>query len=332
SLGKIDVQGPDAGEFLDRVYVNKWRTFRVNRAKYGVMLRDDGIVLDDGTTSRISEDHYFMTTTTANESKVLEHLEFLLDIAWPALRVHVTSVTDQWAGAAVAGPRSRDLLLGVVTGCDLGNESFRPMSVGHGEIAGCPVRICRLSYSGELAFEIYTPAGFGEAIWSCLIEQGRPLGLTVYGNDALNTLRIEKGHVAGPELDGRTTLGDLGLAKMGKRGRPFVGSVLMNRPGLLHKDRPRLVGLRARHAADRLVPGALLFPLSGAVAGHGLGRVTSATFSPALQCYIGLGLVSGDAIHSCAGLKAANPVENETVIVDVVSPVFVDPEGKRSNA
>ena len=164
SLGKIDVQGPDAAEFLDRVYANTFSTLKVGRARYGAMLRDDGIVFDDGTTSRLSENHYFMTTTTANAGTVMAHMEMLLQTAWQELRVHLTSVSDQWAGIAVAGPKSRELLSALGTDIDMSDEAFPFMGVREGTLDNAPVRIFRISFSGELAYEIYTTSDFGDAL------------------------------------------------------------------------------------------------------------------------------------------------------------------------
>ena len=243
SLGKIDVQGPDATEFLNRVYVNAFDTLPVGKARYGVMLRPDGIVADDGTTSRISALHYFMTTTTVAAGKVMTFLEYLLQTAWPELKVQVTSVTSQWAAIAVAGPRSRDVVAGLARDIDFGNDAFPFMGVRRGRIGKIPVRLLRVSFSGEMAYEVYAPAGFGEALWQAIYDAGRAVDLVPYGVEALGTLRIEKGHVAGAEIEGRTTLADMGLARMASRKKPFIGSALMQREGLVDAKRPQLVGL-----------------------------------------------------------------------------------------
>src|SRR5690606_17064369 len=214
TLGKIDIQGPDAGAFLDRVYVNGFSALAVGRARYGVMLRDDGYVFDDGTTSRVAENRYFMTTTTANAAAVMSRLEYLLQVVWRDMRVDIASVTDQWAGMALAGPHSRDVLAAVIDGHGVDDGSLPFMGVIDAHLEGAPVRIHRISFSGELAYEIYTPAGFGDAVWSRLIEAGAPHEIAPYGTEAMGALRIEKGHPAGPELNGRTTLDDLGLERL----------------------------------------------------------------------------------------------------------------------
>ncbi|WP_287207863.1 2Fe-2S iron-sulfur cluster-binding protein, partial [Mesorhizobium sp.] len=226
TLGKIEVQGPDAAEFLDRVYVNRFAKLPIGRARYGIMLRDDGIVLDDGTTTRLGERHFFMTTSTAKVAEVMSRLEFLLDTAWPDLRVAVTSVTDEWAAMSVAGPKSRDVLAAAFPDLDVSNEALPHMGLLEEKYCDRPLRIIRLSFSGERAYEIYAGASMGKEVWWQLIEAGAPFGLKPYGVEALGTLRIEKGHVASPEIDGRTTLDDLGLGRMIGRRSGFVGGVL----------------------------------------------------------------------------------------------------------
>jgi sarcosine oxidase subunit alpha len=281
TLGKIAIQGPDAAELLDRVYVNGFKALKIGRIRYGVMLREDGLVLDDGTTARLGETEYLMSTTTANAAKVLSHLEFLHQTAWPTLKVTLTSVTDQWAAIAVAGPRSRELLQNAAASADLSPEALPNMALTDAEIDGMAARIHRMSFSGELAYEVYVGSGFGLAIWEALIRVGEPLGVLPYGTEAMGTLRIEKGHVSAPELDGRTAIGDLGMERMASKRKPFVGSVLRQRSALLESDRPSLVGLEALSTDTALKPGMLLFPEIGEIEGHGDGYVSSVTWSPA---------------------------------------------------
>ena len=331
SLGKIDVQGPDAAEFLNRVYVNTWTALATGKSRYGVMLRPDGLVLDDGTTSRISEHHYFMTTTTGNAGPVMTHLEFLLQVVWPELKVHVTSVTAQWAGIAIAGPRSRDLVRRVIGGINFDNDAFPFMGVRHGQANEVPVRVLRISFSGELAYEAYIPAGHGEALWQMLFDEGQELDLVTYGSEALGALRIEKGHVAGPELDGRTSLADLGLDRMASKKKSFVGGTLMGREGLTVTDRPRLVGLEPSDPQAKLAAGAILC-LPGHHEGHGLGVVTSVTYSPELGRNIGIGLLSGGLSREGELIDAVFPLRGEVTAVRIRSPHFVDPEGTRLHA
>ena len=332
TLGKIEVQGPDAAEFLNRVYVNGFGKLAVGKARYGLMLRDDGIVMDDGTTTRLSEHHYFMTTTTANAGKVMSYLEFLLQTAWPELKVHVTSATEQWAGIAIAGPRSRALLEAMIKDADLSNEALPFMGVTEGTAGDIPVRIFRISFSGELAYEINTPSDYGDALWQATVDAGRDLDLVLYGTEALGALRIEKGHVAGPELDGRTTLDDLGLERMASTKKPYVGSVLKRREGLVDESRPKLVGLIPEDRSVRLRAGAILCDADRPPHGHGQGHVTSVTYSPALGHWIALGLLSGGPDRHGEVVNAVNALKDEIIPVRVTSPHFFDAKGERMYA
>lgn len=329
TLGKIDVQGPDAATFLDRVYANGFARLPVGRARYGVMLRDDGIVFDDGTTTRLGEQHFFMTTSTAKAADVLARLEFLLDTAWPELRVAVTAVSDAWAAMSVAGPRSRDILAAAFPGLDVADEALPHMGLLEDRFQGRALRIIRLSYSGERAYEVYAAASAGEAVWRRLIEVGAPLGLKPYGVEALGALRVEKGHVAGPEIDGRTTLDDLGLGRMVAKRSGFVGDILRRRPAFSAPDRQRLVGLRCADEGQRLTGGAIVFSPGDALQGHGRGRITSVTYSPSLGGYVGLALLAGDAAAEGAEVITVHRVRNEVVRARVVPPVFLDPAGER---
>jgi len=332
TLGKIDVQGPDAAEFLNRVYTNGWKKLAVGKARYGIMLRDDGYVMDDGTTSRLSEDHFFMTTTTVGAGKVLSHLEFLLETDWPELKVHVTSSTEQWAAMAIAGPKSRELLQNLNSDINFDTSAFPPMAVRVGQIEDTTVRVNRISFSGELAFEVYTEAGYGAALWDLVRKEGKKFNLVTYGTEALGALRIEKGHVAAPELDGRTTMADMGLAKMASSKKAFVGSVLSKRLGLNREDRPSLVGLKPLNQNDELLSGTILFPKVPKPQGHGQGHISSVTYSPALGHNIALGFLEGGVNRIGETILAVNAVRDEQVTVEVVSPHFYDPKGERQNA
>lgn len=327
TLGKIAIEGPDAATFLDRVYANGFASLKTGRARYGVMLRDDGIVMDDGTTTRIAENSYFMTTSTARAGDVMSWLEFLLDTAWPDLRVSVTSVTDEWAGMSVAGPQSRAVLAAAFPELDLSNAALPHMGLLEGSFRGSRLRIIRLSYSGERAYEVYVGASQGLALWEHLLAQGRELGLKAYGVEALGALRIEKGHVAGPEIDGRTTLADLGMGRMVAKRSGYVGEVLSRRPAFSAPDRPRIVGLECLETGKCLRGGAILFAPGAPHHGHGRGRITSTTFSPELNRFIGLGLLAADFAGD--EVVAVYPMKNEAVRARVVSPVFLDPAGER---
>ncbi|MEL6372435.1 MAG: sarcosine oxidase subunit alpha family protein [Pseudomonadota bacterium] len=329
TLGKIDVQGPDAGLFLDRVYANTFSTLKVGKARYGLMLRDDGFVLDDGTTSRLSETQFFMTTTTGEAAPVMAHLEWLLASVWPTLRVSVTSITDQWAGLALAGPRAQELLASIVEGGDCSGAGLPLMGLIHATIAGRPVRIMRLSFSGERAYEVYVPSGFAKDVWRAVKDAGQAFDLTLYGLEAMGALRIEKGHVAAPEIDGRTTLDDLGLGGMASRKKAYVGQVMQQRSGLRDADRAQLVGLRPVDRAGRLRAGALLYEDGAPLEGHGIGHVTSVTYSPQLGHDIALAFVNAGRTRHGAVLMAAFALAGEKLRVEVVPPCFVDPEGSR---
>ncbi|WP_343221632.1 glycine cleavage T C-terminal barrel domain-containing protein [Mesorhizobium silamurunense] len=328
TLGKIDVQGPDAATLLDRIYANGFAKLPVGRARYGVMLRDDGIVFDDGTTTRLGEHRFFMTTSTAKAAEVMSRLEFLLDTAWPDLRVAVTSVTDEWAAMSVAGPRGREVLAAAFPALDVSNEALPHMGFIEGEFDGRALRIIRLSYSGERAYEVYVGASAGEAAWRRLIEAGQPFGLEPYGVEALGALRVEKGHVAGPEIDGRTTLDDLGLGRMVGKRSGFVGDVLRRRHALAEQNRQRLVGLTCVEADARLSGGAILFRPGEVPKGHGRGRITSVTYSPTLGAYVGLALLAGDVAMGDK-VVAVHMMKGEAVRASVVSPVFLEPQGER---
>ncbi|OYV46476.1 MAG: (2Fe-2S)-binding protein, partial [Burkholderiales bacterium 21-58-4] len=243
TLGKIDVKGPDAGEFLDRVYANNLASLAVGRARYGLMLREDGLVMDDGTVARLADHHYFLTTTTANAGAVMSHLEFLLATAWPDLRARVTSVSDHFAQIALAGPSSRAVLQALLPQTDITNDALPHMGVLRTILDGVALNIFRVSYSGERAYELSIAAGYGLALWQRLLEVGAPYRLAPYGTEAMGALRIEKGHVAGPELDGRVTAADLGMSKLSSKKRAFIGQRLLERPGLQAANRPGLVGL-----------------------------------------------------------------------------------------
>lgn len=329
TLGKIAVQGPDAGEFLDRVYTNMFSTLPVGKARYGLMLREDGFAYDDGTTWRLGEHDFLMTTTTANAGKVMQNLEYFLDVYWPDLRVTLTSVTDQWAGAAIGGPKARDILAGCVTGTAVDNATLPFMGIVHGEIAGVAVMICRLSFSGEMAFEVYCGAGHGQHVWDALLETGKPFGLVPYGLEALGTMRIEKGHVTGAEIDGRTTARDLYLDWMLSKKKPFIGSMMMDRAGLVDEDRIRLVGIIAQD--DRALNGGahIVEHSDPAQLRASIGHVTAVCFSPMLGKYIGLALVKGGKARHGTRAYVSDPLRGRFGPVDIVSHHFFDAEGTR---
>jgi len=233
SLGKIDIKGPDCAEFLNRIYTNAWMKLPVGKARYGVMLREDGIVFDDGTTTRISENHFHMTTTTAQAVNVLAHLEYYLQAVWPELAVNVLSTTEQWAGAALAGPNSRNLLNKLFPEIDVSNEAIPFMGYKEADLFGVPARIFRISFSGELAYEINVESGYGIFMWEKIMEFGKEMNIEPYGTEALSALRIEMGHVAGSEIDGRVIASDLSLEGMLSKKKDFIGKRSLNREAFI---------------------------------------------------------------------------------------------------
>ena len=243
------------------------------------MLADDGTVFDDGSTTRLAESRYFMTTTTAHAADVMSWIEFLLQTAWTDLKVHVTSVTDMWAGMAIAVPKARVALELAFPGHDLSDARLPYMGVIEISFAGVLLRLIRLSFSGELAYEIYAPADYGVALWEHILSSAGPLGIRPIGLEAVASLRIEKGHVAGLELDHRNTLRDLGLGRMASGSKPYVGRELSRRPRLQAEERWSLVGIECLEPGKRLRGGAILFGIGDKVEGHGRGYITSVTWS-----------------------------------------------------
>ncbi len=331
TLGKIDIQGKDSAEFLNRIYTNGWKKLPINKARYGIMLREDGLVFDDGTTSRLNEHHYFMTTTTSNAAAVLSHMEYYLQVHWPDLDVKVTSVTEQWAAMALAGPKSRKVLSKLIPTVNVDNENFPFMGVLELSVEGVPARIFRISFSGELSYEINVPADFGEFIWRRVLDLGRPYGIQPYGTEAMGIMRIEKGHVAGPELDGRMTASDLGLQKLVSTKKDFIGSVMMQREGLQDKKRPKLVGLVPVDKKSRVKSGAILVEdptLAPPV--PKLGHVSSSAYlSPTLGHPISLGFVPGDIVADGRKIWAVSPLHNESHELEITDPIFYDQKSER---
>ena len=330
TLGKIDVQGPDAAQFLDFIYANTMSTLSAGRSRYGIMLREDGMLFDDGTVSRLAPQHYLVTTTTANAAAVLEHMEFQLQSAVPQLDVLLTDVGDQWAQFAVAGPRSREVVAAVVAGVDLSSGAFSFMAASAATIAGVAGRVFRISFSGELAYELAVPASCAEHAWTALLKAGEPFGITPYGLDALNTLRIEKGHVTSAELNGNTSADDLGFARMLKPDADFVGRMLSQRPALSAPDRLQLVGVRPVERSQRLRNGMQL--VASAASGASLGYLTSSTPSVELEGWVGLALLAGGRQRIGQRLTGSSAVHGESVELEIVSPHMLDPENHRVRA
>lgn len=326
TLGKIDVQGRDAAEFLNRIYANGFLKLPVGKTRYGVMLREDGIVFDDGTAARLGENHFVVTTTTANAVAVYRHMEFVHQCLAPELDVHLISTTEAWAQFAIAGPKSRELVQRVVD-LDISNDAFSFMACAETQLVdGTPARLFRISFSGELAYELAVPTRFGNSLMETLLEVGADLGATPYGTEALGVLRIEKGHAAGNELDGRTTALNLGLGQMVAQTKDSIGRVLANRSELANSTL-RMVGFRSE---QQILTGSWLVPNGEpAEQAHTLGWVSSACYSPNLGCYIGLGFIRDPQDYMETQLRAVSLLDGVDRQVEVVSPHFIDPQGER---
>lgn len=330
TLGKIDVRGRDAAEFLNRVYSNAWMKLGVGKCRYGLMLKDDGFVMDDGVTTRLADDHFHMTTTTGGAAGVLAHLEEHLQTEWPDLDVYLTSVTEQWAVASICGPKCRELLAALCQDVDLANDAFPFMSMREGTVAGIRARIFRISFTGELSFEINVPRRYGAALWEALMAAGKKFGITPYGTEAMHVLRAERGFViVGQETDGSVTPIDLGMDWIVSKTKPdFIGKRGLARPDLQLADRKQLVGLLTESPGEVLPEGAQIVehvkpepPMTM------LGHVTSSYYSANCGRSIAMALVKGG--HGRKGETLSVPLAGKTVKVTVTDPVFFDVEGSR---
>ncbi|PZX41964.1 sarcosine oxidase subunit alpha [Roseinatronobacter thiooxidans] len=335
TLGKIDVQGRDAAAFLNRIYCNGFAKLAVGRVRYGLMLREDGIAMDDGTAARLAEDHFVVTTTTANAVPVYRHMEFARQCLWPDMDVQLISTTEAWAQYAIAGPNSRKLLQKIVDPAfDLSNEAFPFMACGEVTVCGgLRARVFRISFSGELAYELAVPTRYGDALMRRLMQAGAEFDVTPYGTEALGVMRIEKGHAAGNELNGQTTARDLGMGRMVSDKKDSIGAVLSRREGLNQPDGLRLVGFRPKNPQARVLAGAHLLEIGAkATAANDLGYVTSACYSPNLQSYIAIGFLKAGQSRMGDVLRAASPLTGDDVDVEIVPAHFIDPEGERLRA
>lgn len=335
TLGKIDVQGSDAAEFLNKIYANGFAKLPVNKVRYGLMLREDGFAYDDGTAARLAEDHFVVTTTTANAVLVYRNMEFARQCLWPDLDVQLISTTEAWAQYAVAGPNARRLLQKIVDPMfDISNEAFPFMGCAEITVCGgCRARLFRISFSGELAYEIAVPTRYGDALIREMMAAGEEFNVTPYGTEALGVMRIEKGHAAGNELNGTTTALNLGLGRMVSTKKDCIGNVLSRREGMNARDALNLVGLRPVDTSKPVPAGGHLMATTGPVdAAHDQGYVTSAAYSPILESAIGLGFVKSGFERMGEQLRLVNPLEEQDVLVEIVSPHFVDPKGEKLRA
>ncbi|MCL6671490.1 sarcosine oxidase subunit alpha family protein [Streptomyces panaciradicis] len=331
TLGKIDVQGPDAGVLLDRLYTNMMSTLKVGMIRYGVMCRPDGMVFDDGTVIRLAPDRFLVTTTTGNAAAVLDWMEEWLQTEWPELRVHCTSVTEQWATVALVGPQSRAVLGSLAPQLAVANEDFPFMAWRETTVAGIEARVCRISFSGELAYEINVSPWQALALWEALYEAGAPYGITPYGTETMHVLRAEKGYpIVGQDTDGTVTPQDLGMSWVVSKKKPdFIGKRSYARADTVRPDRKHLVGLLPEDPATFLPEGTHLVADSVLPAPPVpmLGHVTSSYRSAALGRTFALALVKGG--RDRIGERLYAPVGDRLVPVTVASPVLYDPEGAR---
>ncbi|MEO1777526.1 MAG: glycine cleavage T C-terminal barrel domain-containing protein, partial [Pseudomonadota bacterium] len=330
TLGKIDIQGRDAGQLLDFVYTNMFSTLKEGRVRYGLMLREDGFVMDDGTTARLGPDHYVMTTTTAAAGQVMRHLEFVAQALHPEWDVRIMSVTEQWAQFAVAGPQSRALLNGVLDQ-PIDNDTWPFMACGPVSIGGVAGRLFRISFSGEHAYEVAVPSRYGASLFAALVNAAEEMGGGAYGMEALNVLRIEKGFITHSEIDGRVTAGDIGMGRMLSGKKDFVGKTMAARPGLVEAGREQLVGLKPVGTVKQLTGGGKIYSDGQEpVRAHDQGYVTSVGFSPTFGHFLGLGFVrDGQARHGEV-LQMVDHLRDVRTRVEICDPVFLDPEGGRA--
>ena len=333
TLGKIDIQGPDAREFLNRVYTNAWTKLDVGKARYGLMCKEDGMVFDDGVTACLADNHFVMTTTTGGAARVLEWLEIYHQTEWPELKVFFTSVTDHWATMTLSGPNSRKLLA-KVTDIDLDKDAFPFMSWKEGLVGGVPARVFRISFTGELSYEVNVQADYALGVWEQIIEAGKEFDLTPYGTETMHVLRAEKGFIiVGQDTDGSVTPDDLGMGWCVGRTKPFswIGWRGMNREDCLKENRKQLIGLKPLDPNKVLPEGAqLVFDPKQPIPMTMVGHVTSSYMSAAMGYSFAMALVRGGL--SRIGERVFAPLADGSVIeAEIVSPVFYDPKGDRQN-
>jgi heterotetrameric sarcosine oxidase alpha subunit len=333
TLGKIDVQGVDSADFLNKIYCNGFAKLAVGKVRYGLMLREDGIALDDGTAGRLAEDHFVVTTTTANALPVYRHMEFVRQCLFPDMDVQLISTTEAWAQYAVAGPNSRKLLEKIVDQ-DICNDAFPFMACANITICGgLRARLFRISFSGELAFEIAVPTAYGDALMRKIMEAGAEFDVTPYGTEALGVMRMEKGHATGNELNGTTSALNLGMGRMVSTAKDSIGSVLSRRDGMNAADALMQVGIKALDLGDPVPAGAHLMNADGPVdAAHDQGYVTSACYSPNLGHAIGLAFIKDGSNRIGEKMRLVSPLTGVDVAVEIVSAHFIDPKGERLRA
>ncbi|MFI8481778.1 sarcosine oxidase subunit alpha [Pseudomonas sp. NPDC078700] len=333
TLGKIDIQGPDAREFLNRVYTNAWTKLDVGKARYGLMCKEDGMVFDDGVTACLADNHFLMTTTTGGAARVLDWLEIYHQTEWPELKVYFTSVTDHWATMTLSGPNSRKLLA-EVTDIDLDKDAFPFMTWKEGEVGGVPARVFRISFTGELSYEVNVQADYAMGVWAKIIEAGKKHGLTPYGTETMHVLRAEKGFIIiGQDTDGSVTPDDLNMGWCVGRTKPFswIGWRGMNREDCVREQRKQLVGLKPVNPNQVLPEGAqLVFDPKQSIPMTMVGHVTSSYMSAALGYSFAMAVVKG-GLQRIGERVFAPLVDGSVIEAEIVSSVFYDPKGDRQN-
>ena len=333
TLGKIEIEGPDAAEFLNRMCTNPWKSLRVGKCRYGLMLGEDGNIMDDGVTGRLADNRFLMHTTTGGAATVFAHLERWLQTEWPELKVYLTSATDHWATVSLNGPRSRDVAAAICTGIDFSNDAFPFMSVREGFCLGVPVRVFRIAFAGELSYEINVNANFGRAVWEAAVEAGKEFGITPYGTEAMHVLRAEKGFIiVGQDTDGSMTPQDMGLDRLVSKRKDFIGRRSLSRSEMLRTDRKQFVGLLSDDPAHVLPEGGQVIEdadtseLPVPMVGH----VTSSYWSACLGRSIALAVVRGG--HQREGETVfVSTGPGDAVPAKICSPVFYDPKAERQN-
>ncbi|WP_118180250.1 sarcosine oxidase subunit alpha family protein [Paraburkholderia phosphatilytica] len=338
TLGKIDIQGPDAAKLLNWVYTNPWSKLEVGKCRYGLMLDENGMVFDDGVTVRLADQHYMMTTTTGGAARVLNWLERWLQTEWPDMKVRLASVTDHWATFAVVGPNSRKVLQKVCKDVDFANAAFPFMSYRNGTVAGVASRIMRISFSGELAYEVNVPANMGRAVWEAIMAAGAEFDITPYGTETMHVLRAEKGYIiVGQDTDGSVTPFDLGMGGLVAKSKDCLGKRSLSRSDTAKAGRKQFVGLLTDDAQYVLPEGAQIVPhginvpagMTGDLTPM-LGHVTSSYYSPILKRSIALAVVKGglDKMGENVTIPLA---DGRNITAKISSPVFYDTEGARQN-
>ena len=332
TLGKIDIQGTDASEFLNRVYTNAWSKLAVGKCRYGLMLNEDGMVYDDGVTTRLGENHYIMTTTTGGAANVLGKLEDYLQTEWPELDVYLTSVTDHFATISVCGPNSKKIISNVIPDLDLSDENFPHMSFKNTKIGKINCRVMRISFTGEHSYEINIQANYANSVWEKCMDVGKDFNITPYGTETMHLLRAEKGFIiVGQDTDATMTPIDLQMDWIvSKKKYDFIGKRSLYRSDTIKDDRKQLVGLLTDNPNEILEEGAQIVANINKSPIEMLGHVTSSYYSPNLKKSIALGVVRGG--KNMMGKKLIIPMENKTINVTVADPVFLDKENKRLNA